>query len=183
MLNGLAEIAQTAHRLNPALETQGPVTFRPAAAVLEDWNAWCAGVWLPILSPVLFRALDHSRSGRLRELGELDLELSDRLSSEAIRASTSAGSRLLANAGSLRGEKWPARFRELIETGQAGGHLLTVHALRAAAFHGTDPQVAGSYLYQEAVGGLFPNHPRLLGECVEGAMRMERSTQPALRVA
>jgi len=183
MHHGLAEIAQTAHRLNPALETQGPVTFRPAAAVLDDWSAWCTGVWIPILYPALQRALDQARAGRLRELGELDLELSDRLNPEAIRHSTLAGRRLLDAAGSLRGEKWPARFRELIESEHAEGHLLSVHALRAAAFHGTDPQVAGSYLYQEAVGGLFPNHPRLVGECVEGAMRLERSARPALRVA
>ncbi|HEY5792298.1 MAG TPA: hypothetical protein VIS74_03305, partial [Chthoniobacterales bacterium] len=58
-----------------------------------------------------------------------------------------------------------------------------VHALRAAAFHVTGPAVAGSYLYQEAVGGLFPNHPGQVGACVEKAMWMERAELPALRVA
>jgi len=176
-------MARMAHRLNPALEAQGAVTFRPSAAALDDWATWCAGVWFPVLSPFLRRALEHARTGRLRELAELDLELGDRLNPEAVRRSQSAGRRLLNAAGIPRGDRNLARFAGLLEAERAEGHLLVVHALRAAAFHATDPLAAGSYLYQEATGGLFPNHPRLVGECVEGALRLERPAPPVLRVA
>lgn len=183
MQNGLADLAQTAHRLNPALEALGPVTFRPSAAAREDWNAWCDQVWLPLLGPALKQAMAFSRSGCLRELADLDLGLNERLGSELAPASSTAGRHLLQAAGVLRGEKSVRRFAEWRESGRATGHLLTVHALRAAAFSATDPQAFGSYLYQEAVGGLFPNHPALVGECVEAALRSESAALPILRVA
>lgn len=186
MHQGLVEIVKAAHLLNPALEAQGAVTFRVTARPLIDWENWVQQVWVSILGPAFLQALELARNGRIRELAALDWELSEKLPSTLAEGSFHAGRRVLAVSRTLRGEKGIEKFFPLIEAGKAAGHLVSVHALRTAAFHVSDPVAAGAYAYQEAVGGLFPAHPALVGECVEAAMKINFSDlQPSafLRVA
>lgn len=186
MHQGLIEIVKAAHLLNPALEAQGAVTFRATARPLVDWEKWTQQVWIPILGPAFQQALGLARNGRIRELAVLDWELSGKLPATLVEGSWNAGRRVLAVSRTLRGEKGVEKFFPLIEAGKAAGHLVSIHALRTAAFHVSDPVAAGAYAYQEAVGGLFPTHPTLVGECVETAMKLNFSdSQPSafLRVA
>lgn len=139
----------------PAHEECGALTFLPRGEELfeADWIDWAAAVYAPILAPALL-SLQHcaATTAFTALLGE-DAALGAALSASAARRSLAAGRRALLDFRPPQGAKLLDRLRDAAATNLAAGHLATVFAVRAHAFHLPAVQFSAALLLSECVLG------------------------------
>jgi hypothetical protein len=164
-----AALLRTARLCHPDWEGIGQVTLEPARAA-EPWAAWKEEIFAPILRPKLSAMLHAATTGDGRAVEAMDRALDAELPAKLAAKSRHAGLMLVAAYTVPNGEKLWKRAKDRIETGEMPGHLASVIAVRAAAFHLPPLLVTGSYLLAEAMGA-FGETPRcfpLIDDCLAG---------------
>ncbi len=147
-----AVVVRAAELCNPFLDGLGKVTLTilgPVAASVLNWNG---SLFRPVLQPALLEVLHKASEGGSFEIAALDCRLDAGLPSALRAQSRDAGRRLVQGLLAPRGDRLIERYREAVLAGDSPGHLVVIHALRAAVFH-LPPRVAmASYLLQEGIG-------------------------------
>jgi hypothetical protein len=156
--HGLGPIWAATRVANPDFAICGPVTFHGGAIFATAATGWKETVFSPALLPALRSALGHARRGELRELFDLDRQLSHMLGDTARQGSTSAGHRLALHGCDLRGDRLLPRLGEAVRTGTTPGHLAIIFAARCATFSLPDRITVGAYLFQEICAGAPTAH-------------------------
>lgn len=129
-------------------------TFRWRDGTVERaWARWMGRLFEPVLGPALVAALHHARAGHLRDIGRIDARLDAELPVPEADCSRAQGRRLLLGMLPPAGVRSLARYRQHAAEGGVPGHLVTVFALRAAAFHVSTRAAVAAYLQGEWQGG------------------------------
>lgn len=139
----------------PAHEECGAVTFLPRSGeTLEaDWQDWLASVYAPVLAPALPSLQHLAAEASFTALLGADASLGADLPEPAAQRSLAAGRRALLDYRPPQGAKLLDRLRETATANSAAGHLATVFAARAHAFHLPAVQTAAAMLLAECVLG------------------------------
>ena len=139
----------------PAHEECGAVTFLPRGGeTLEvDWQDWLASVYEPILAPAMPPLQHLAATASFTALLGADASLGAALPESASQRSLAAGRRALLDFRPPQGARLLDRLRETAAANTEAGHLATVFAARAHAFHLPAVQVAASLLLAECVLG------------------------------
>ena len=143
---------------NPDFATCGPITFSGGSVFAAAAAGWKDVVFSPVLLPALRSALGHARRGELRELLDLDRQLSTSLGGPSRLGSLAAGHRLALHGCDLRGDRLLPRLGEAVRTGSTPGHLAIIFAARCATFSLPDRITVGAYLFQEICAGAPTAH-------------------------
>ena len=139
---------------HPGWASVGPITFAPDKGCSPTWLPWKEKVFAPVLLPAIEEARSACASGDCRALASLDHALDSSLAPELRAGSRVAGSALMEGYSAPKAEKlWP-RYRALLVSGEAPGHLAILCGLRAAAFHLPPAAMTSAYVFLEAKGGL-----------------------------
>ena len=145
-------VARAAELCNPFLDALGEVTLMPRGPVAAAVVNWNATLFTPLLQPALLDVMARAADGGSFEITALDCRLDAALPSLIRLPSRDAGKRLIQGLLAPRGDRLIERYRSAVLAGDSPGHLVVIHALRAAVFH-LPPQVAtASYLLQEGTG-------------------------------
>ena len=139
----------------PSHEECGAATFLPRGAeTLEaDWQDWVATVYSPVLLPSLPGLQQSASGGAFNALLGGDAALGAALPVSAAGRSLAAGRRALLDFCPPQGAKLLERLREAAATNASAGHLATVFAARAHAFHLPSVQCGAAFLLAECVLG------------------------------
>ncbi len=139
----------------PLHEECGTVTFSPRGEeVLEgDWSGWVAEIYAPILAPTLLSLQDFVSNARFTALLGADAALGSALPVRAARRSLEAGRRVLLDVRPPKGVRVLDHLRGAALNNPAVGHLATVFAARAHAFHVPAMQSSMAFLLAECVLG------------------------------
>lgn len=139
----------------PSHEECGAVTFLPQGAeTLEaDWQGWVASVYAPILLPALPPLLQSASESAFTALLGGDASLGAALPVPVAARSLAAGRRSLLDFRPPQGAKLLDRLREAAVVNDSAGHLATVFAVRAHAFHLPTVQCGAALLLAECVLG------------------------------
>lgn len=130
----------------------GPVTFRAGFRVVNhNWEPWLQTV-LPVVLPILSKAVALSGSHLGRELVELDQNALRDLPKSMRDASARAG-RLLLKQGVPPGAKALQKLTVAVAKGDAPGHLATVFGARCGIFSIGTRAAALAYVFQELTLG------------------------------
>jgi hypothetical protein len=133
----LTELWRVAELCLPSHEECGAVTFRPGGeeSLRDDWSAWLAGTRAQILRDAFLTLHRHASEQSFASLLATDAVLGAALPQSAAQASLVEGRRVLLGFTPPRGAKLIERLREASAANDAAGHLATVFAVRAQAFH------------------------------------------------
>lgn len=145
----------------PGFEIQGALTFCAAGDPEAAWLLWCGRCFLPDLLPTLLDARNLARGGKLRELLELDRQLTDRLRTRAA-AQRAVGRRLVLSYAVPRIERVMERYQGAVAGEEALGNLPVIFGVRAAIFHVPPRAMLAGYLHAEAFLGSDLCHARKL---------------------
>lgn len=139
----------------PAHDECGAVTFLPRGGeTLEaDWQSWLASVYAPVIAPSLPSLQDLAASAAFTALLGADASFGAALPEAAAQRSLAAGRRALLDFRPPQGAKLLDRLRETAASNNAAGHLATVFAARAHAFHLPAVQTAAALLLAECILG------------------------------
>lgn len=139
----------------PSHEECGAATFLPRGAdTLEtDWQDWLALVHVPVLLPLLSSQRHRAAESAFTALLGGDAALGAALPAPAAARSLAAGRRALLDFRPPQGTKLLERLREAASTNAMAGHLATVFAVRAHAFHLPSVQCGAALLLAECVLG------------------------------
>lgn len=181
--HGLAPIWAATRVANPDFAATAPVTFRGGSIFATAAAAWKEAVFAPALLPALRSALAHARRGELRELLDLDRQLSGALDETARAGSLAAGRRLAAHGCDLRGDRLLPRLGEAVRNGEAPGHLAIIFAARCATFSLPDRAAVGAYLFQEVCAGAPMAHVPAVCDFVAGCIEPLGEAASELRAA
>ena len=121
----------------PSHEECGAITFRPRGqeTLEEDWNGWLLGTRTQILRDAFLALHKHASEQSFASVLAADAALGAALPEFAAQASLAEGRRALLGFTPPRGAKLIERLREAAASNEAAGHLATVFAVRAQAFH------------------------------------------------
>lgn len=139
----------------PAHEECGAVTFLPRSeeTLQADWQDWLESVYAPILMPALSSLQHLAATASFTALLGADAALGADLPGPASGRSLSAGRRALLDFRPPQGAKLLDHLRETAVSNHAAGHLATVFAVRAHAFHLPAVQSSAALLLAECVLG------------------------------
>ena len=148
----LEVIVRAAELCNPFLDGLGEVTLEvrgPVASSVVNWNA---ALYDDAIRPVLGDVRrEYSLGGNL-EIAGIDCRLESLLPKNLALQSRTEGKRLIGGLLAPRGDRILERYRTMVISGDAPGHLAVIHALRAALFSLPPRIMEGSYLLQEGMG-------------------------------
>ncbi len=145
-------IARAAELCNPFLHALGEVTLIPRGPVIAAILNWNATLLTPLLQPALLEVMDRAAKGGSFEIVTLDCRVDAAVPPPARLQSRDGGKSLVQGLRAPRGDRLIERYRTAVLAGDSPGHLVVIHALRAAVFH-LPPQVAiAAYLVQEGMG-------------------------------
>ena len=153
----------------PSHEACGVITFFPRGqeTLDEDWRVWLAGTRAQILRGAFLDLHRHASEQSFAALLGADAALGAALPEAATQASLVEGRRALLGFTPPRGAKLIERFRDAASANEAAGHLATIFAVRAQAFH---------------IPAVQAETALVLAECILGANSVGL-TLPALRTA
>jgi hypothetical protein len=139
----------------PAHEECGAVTFLPRSeeTLQADWQNWLELVYAPILMPALSSLQHLAATASFTALLGADAALGADLPGPASGRSLAAGRRALLDFRPPQGAKLLDHLRETAVSNHAAGHLATVFAVRAHAFHLPAVQSSAALLLAECVLG------------------------------
>jgi len=147
---------RTLRLLHPCRVAGGAPSFRWERGAPEiAWERWRRRVFDPVLGPALVGALHAARWGHLRDLLALEQQIDGAVTARTSAALRAAGARLvlaMVPPASVR-PLW--RYRSWVREGAVVGHLCSVFALRAAAFHVPTRTALAAWLqceWQDATG-------------------------------
>jgi hypothetical protein len=145
-------IARAAELCNPFLHALGEVTFMPRGPVIAAILNWNATLLTPLLQPAILEVLARAAEGGSFEIATLDCRVDAAVPLPSRSQSRDAGKSLVQGLHAPRGDRLIERYRSAVMAGDSPGHLVVIHALRAAVFH-LPPQLAvAAYLVQEGMG-------------------------------
>lgn len=147
------EVLRVVRLCHPHWESLARVTFQPQKTN-PAWRQWQKEIFLPILFPALQAMRLGSAAGDRAELQARDQAIDAALPTELAERSRKAGHALMKAFPAAPGEKLWRNFGILMEEGKAPGHLASVLAVRAAAFHVVPTMLTAAYAYMEARSGL-----------------------------
>lgn len=138
----------------PSHANAGAATFCPSGAESLDaaWEAWVEQACAPVLMP-FFMPLYAAAAQSLGALLAADAEAGAALPEEMARRSRMMGRSVLLDFLPPRGAKMLERLRPAAEADESRGHLITVFAARAHAFHIPALEAFGAFLLMECVLG------------------------------
>lgn len=159
----------------PSHKESGAATFLPRGSetLAADWESWLAAVHAPIIRPALPDLHNFASAAALTSLLGADAALSVALPAPEAQRSLAAGRRALLDFRPPQGTKLLERLRDAAAHNLAAGHLATVFAVRAHAFHLPAVQTASALLLAECV----------LGASATGVTLSARQTAELLSVA
>lgn len=133
----------------------GAATFAPRGGetLEDDWDEWVDGIYAPILAPALLSLRDFASNARLTSLLGADAALGGTLPADAAQRSLKAGRRVLLDVRPPKGVKLLDQLRGAALNNSESGHLATVFAARAHAFHVPAVQSSAALLLAECVLG------------------------------
>ena len=147
------EVLRVVRLCHPGWEGLTRLTFAPQP-MTPSWQAWREEVFLPILLPGLRAMHVASATGNRGELIAHDTALDAALPAMLVGRSRRAGQMLVKTFPAPPAEKLWRHFGCLVEADKAPGHLASILAVRAAAFHIAPPLLISAYIYLEARAGL-----------------------------
>jgi len=168
----------------PCFDALGPITFSSENPPHDDWLVWCGQRFLPALLPTLMDARKQALEGKLRELLELDEQLTSRLGDAA--GSLAAGRRLALDYVGPRIERVLDRYSEAVRENPSLGNLTVVYGIRAAIFNVPPRAMIAAYLHAEAFLGTDVRYARELPEMEQHGVRLAEchvSSSAVLRAA
>lgn len=168
---------------HPHWEGQSRVTFQPQKTN-PAWELWREEVFLPILFPALQAMRLCSSAGNRAELLARDQAIDIALPVELAERSCKAGHLLMKAFPAPPGEKLWRHFGASLEEGKTPGHLVSVLAVRAAAFHVAPAMLTAAYVYMEARSGLGERGVTQWMEMSDDCLRASAAlAAPGLRAA
>jgi len=130
------------------------ITFAPDMRSSPTWVHWKEKVFAPVLLPGMEGAHFACAAGDCRALTLFDSAIDSALPPDLRKASRVAGAGLMKGYSAPKSEKLWARYRTLLISGEAPGHLAILCALRGTAFHLPPAAMTSAYIFLEAKGGL-----------------------------
>ena len=151
----LTDLWRTTELCLPSHEVCGAVTFCPRGqeTLQEDWLGWLAGTRSQILRGAFLDLHRHASEQSFAALLGADAALGAALPESAARASLVEGRRALLGFTPPRGAKLIERLREAADLNETAGHLATVFAARAQAFHIPAVQAETALVLAECILG------------------------------
>jgi len=139
----------------PSHDACSALMFAPSGAeTLEtDWERWVADTFLPVVHPSLLALQNASAVQDGARLVAEDAALGAALPDGAASRSLTAGRHLLLSYQPPQGARLLERLRDVAQSDETFGHLVTVFAARGQVFHLPFVQVAGALLLAECVLG------------------------------
>jgi len=148
----LGVIVRAAEICNPFLDALGEVTLEVRGPVASSVLNWNAAIYRTAIQPVM-RDVRHQYSlGGHLEIAGIDCRLEGLLPRNLALQSCTAGKRLIGGLLPPRGDRIVERYRAAVLAGDSPGHLVVIHALRAALFSLSPGVTEGAYLLQEGTG-------------------------------
>jgi len=181
---GMFDTARVLRLCLPCFDSLGTITFSVEGRPHEAWLLWCGRSFLPALLPTLIDARRHTLEGRLRELVELDRDLSDRLADPI--GSLAAGQRLTLDYVAPRIERVLDRYADAVRENGDLGNLAVVYGIRSAIFNVPPRAMIAGYLHAEAFLGTDARYARELPEMQQHGIRLAEchvSSSAVLRAA
>ncbi|MFV0338927.1 MAG: urease accessory UreF family protein [Chthoniobacterales bacterium] len=145
----LQHINRYARQICPAWKTLHSPTFSAKNSIDAAWFQWREQTFHPILYPALQEATQFARSGKIRELCELDQKISTSLHPAQRLQSSTQGHHHAKHSAPPRAEKTAIKFYTAVRQGDTPGNYLIFHALRGAIFHLSDQLILATYLFLE----------------------------------
>lgn len=170
------DIVRTARLCHPNWEAIARITFAPQSTA-PAWLVWREEVFLPVLLPGLQSIRVAGATGDRRALLAGDRTLDQRLSADMAGRSREAGQKLLHAFPAPPAEKLWRNYARQVDVGEAPGHLCTVLAVRAAAFHVAPSLLVGACVFLEARGGFGEKGVAHWMEMADDCVRASASLQ------
>ncbi|MFV0415983.1 MAG: urease accessory UreF family protein [Chthoniobacterales bacterium] len=146
----LLSVKQYARQICPVWKSLGSPTFSSKKSIDAEWFKWREEIFQPLLFPALQEAAHLTRSGKVRELCELDHHITKHLPARQGLQSKAQGQHHARHSSPPRAEKTSVRFYAAVQQGRTPGNYLLFHALRGAIFHLSDRIILETYLFLEA---------------------------------
>lgn len=168
---------------HPHWEGLSRLTFQPQKTD-PAWQAWREQTFLPVLFPALQAMRICCAMGNRADLMARDQAIETALPAELAERSRRAGHLLMKAFPAPPGEKLWRHYGVSLDEGKTPGHLASVLAVRAAAFHVAPSLLTAAYVYMEARSGLGEKGVAQWMEMSDDCLRASAAqAAPGLRAA